>query len=111
MPRRFVVGDRYLTWGKGPSREDALAAFIREQGVTVLVSRYPITEPLYQALASRYGIPLAGPAQFLAAARSVFNRGTGTGLIVIGLNEAGLPASQRHTSNDVFRIPPSHKPL
>jgi hypothetical protein len=46
MPRRFVVGDRYLTWGKGPSREDALAAFIREQGVTVLVTRYPITEPL-----------------------------------------------------------------
>jgi hypothetical protein len=120
MPRRFVVGDRYLpysgrggwswpgvplgdrylTWSKGPNREQALAAFIRDQGVTVLVTPYPITESLYQALASRYGMPLAGPAQFQAAARSVFNRRNITGLIVFGVNEAGRSASQRHTSAD-----------
>jgi hypothetical protein len=106
MPRRFVVGDRYMTWwGKRPNREHALAEFIREQKVTVLVTQYPITDPLYQALASRYGTPLAGPAQFPAAARSIFNRGTVTGLIVIGLNEAGLSASQQHISADFSRIP------
>ena len=58
-----AIGDRYL-WGKGPKLEQALAAFIREQRVTVLVTQYPITESLYQSLASRYGMPLAGPAQF-----------------------------------------------
>jgi hypothetical protein len=106
MPRRFVVGDRYLTWDKGPNREQALAAFIREQGVTVLVTQYPIAEPLYQALASRYGMPLAGPAQFPVAARSVFNRrGKVTGLIAFGINEAGLSASQRPTSADFSRTP------
>jgi hypothetical protein len=106
IPRRFVVGDRYLTWGKGPKREQALAAFIREQRITAFVSPYPITEPLYQMLASRYGMPLAGPAQFPAASRNVFNRrGKLTGLIVIGLSEAGLSASQRHTSADLSRVP------
>jgi uncharacterized protein DUF1420 len=105
MPRRFVVGDRYLTWDKGPNREQALAAFIREQGVTVLVTQYPITEPLYQALASRYGMPLAGPAQFRTAGRSVFNQGKVTGLIAFGINEAGLSASQRPTSADFSRAP------
>jgi hypothetical protein len=120
MPRRFVVGDRYLpsrgrggwswpttpmgepylTWGNGLNWEHALAAFIREQRVTVLVTQYPITESLYPALASCYGTPLAGPVHFQAAARSVFNRTHVTGLIVFGLNEAGLSASQRHTSAD-----------
>jgi hypothetical protein len=120
MPRRFVVGDRYLpssgrggwswpttpmgdpflTWGKGPNWEQALAAFIKEQKVTVLVTQYPITEPLYQALAPRYGKLLAGPVQFQAAARSVFNRRKVTGLIVFGINEAGLSTSQQHTSVD-----------
>jgi uncharacterized protein DUF1420 len=111
IPRHFVVGDRYLAWGEEPNREQALAAFIREQGVTVLVTQYPITEPLYQALASRYGMPLAGPAQFPTASRNVFNRRGNTGLIVIGLNEAGMPASQRHASDDVSWTPPSHGPL
>jgi hypothetical protein len=120
MPRRFVVGDRYLTsstrggwswpetplgdrylWGKGPTLEQALSAFIKEQGVTVLVTQYPTTEPLYQVLASRYGMPLAGPAQFRTAARSVFNQGKVTGLIAFGINEAGRPASQRPTSADL----------
>jgi hypothetical protein len=120
MPRRFVAGDRYLTsstrggwsqpgmpigdrylWGKGPTLGQALAAFIREQRVTVLVTQYPIMESLYQALISRYGMPLAGPAQFHAAARSVFNRRHVTGLIIFGINEAGLSASQRHTSADL----------
>jgi hypothetical protein len=105
MPRRFVVGDRYLTWGKEPNREQALAAFLRAQGVTVLVTPYPITEPLYQALATRSGMPLAGPAQFQAAARSILNRGKVTRLIVIGLNEAGRSASQRHTSADFSGTP------
>ena len=103
MPRRFVAADRYLPasagggwsrpampigdrylWGKGPTLEQALVAFIREQRVTVLVTQYPITESLYQALASRYGMPFAGPEQFRMAARSVFNRGKVTGLIVFG---------------------------
>jgi hypothetical protein len=111
MPRRFVVGDHYLM-DKEPNREHALVAFLREQGVTALVTQYPITEPLYQALASRYGTPLAGPAHFPAAARSVFNRrGKFTSLIVIGLNGVGLSASQQHTSNDVSRIPSSYAPL
>jgi hypothetical protein len=93
MPRRFVVGDRYLTWSKEPTREQALAAFIRDQGVTVLVTQYPIKEPLYQTLVSRYGMPLAGPTQFPVAARSVFNRqGKVTGLLVISLNGADLAA-------------------
>jgi hypothetical protein len=112
IPRRFVVGDRYLTWDKGPNREHALVAFLREQGVTALVTQYPITEPLYQALASRYGTPLAGPAHFHAASRNVINRrGTVTSLIVIGLNQGSPPASQRHTSDDVSRTPRSHAPL
>jgi hypothetical protein len=121
IPRRFVVGDRYLpssgrggwswsatptgnpylTWGNGPNWEHALAEFIREQRVTVLVTQYPIMESLYPALASRYGVPLAGPAQFPAAARSVFNRRRVTGVIVFGLNEAGQPANQRHASDDI----------
>jgi hypothetical protein len=120
MPRRFVAGDRYLAssgrggwslpvmpmgdrypWGKEPTLEQALAAFIREQGVTALVTQYPITESLYQALVSRYGMPLAEPAQFQAAARSVFNRRHITRLIVFGINEADLSASQRHTSADL----------
>jgi hypothetical protein len=121
MPRRFVVGDRYLpssgrggwlwpatpmgdpypTWGNGLNWEHALAEFIRKQKVTVLVTQYPITTSLYPALTSRYGMPLAGPAQFPAAARSVFNRRHVTGLIVFGINEAGLSASQRHTSADL----------
>jgi uncharacterized protein DUF1420 len=120
MPRRFVAGDRYLTsstrggwswpetplgdrylWGKGPNWEQALAAFIKEQGVTVLVTQYPTTESLYQVLASRYGMPLAGPAQFRTAGRSVFNQGKVTGLIAFGINEAGLSASQRPTSADL----------
>jgi hypothetical protein len=111
MPRRFVVGDRYLTWGKGPNQEHALAAFVRAQHVTVLVTQYPITEPLYQALASCYGTPLVGPAHFQAASRNVFNRRGNTGLIVIGLHEASPSASQRHTSDDGLQIPPSHDPL
>jgi hypothetical protein len=111
MPRRFVVGDRYLTWGKGPNQEHALAAFVRAQHVTVLVTQYPITEPLAQAFASRYGTPLVGPAHFQTAARSVFNRGKVHGLIVIGLHEASPSASQRHTSDDGLQIPPSHDPL
>jgi hypothetical protein len=90
------IGDRYL-WGKGSTLEQALEAFIREQGVTVLVTQYPITESLYQMLAS-YGMPLAGPAQFQAAARSVFNRRKVTGLIVFDIDEGGFSASQRHTS-------------
>jgi hypothetical protein len=121
MPRRFVVGDRYLpssgrggwlwpttpmggpylTWGNGPNWEHALASFVREQRVTVLVTQYPITESLYPALASHYGMPLAGPVQFQAAARSVFNRRKVTGLIVFGINKASLSASQRHASDDV----------
>jgi hypothetical protein len=120
MPRPFVVGDRYLTssgrggwwwpvmpigdrylWGKGPTLEQALTAFIEEQGVTVLVTQYPITESFYKALVSRYGAPLAGPAQFQAAARSVFNRRKVTGLIVFGINEASRSASQRHISADL----------
>jgi uncharacterized protein DUF1420 len=117
MPRRFVAGDRFLTsstrggwswpempigdrylWGKGPTLEQTLAGFIREQRITVLVTQYPITESLYQALTLRYGMPLAGPAQFQTAARSVFNQGNRTGLIVFGINEAGRSASQLHTS-------------
>ena len=120
MPRRFVAADRYLPasagggwsrpvmpigdrylWGNGPTLEQALVAFIREQRVTVLVTQYPITESLYQGLASRYGMPFAGPEQFRMAARSVFNRKKATGLIVFGLNEAGRSASQRHTSADL----------
>jgi uncharacterized protein DUF1420 len=121
MPRRFVVGDRYptssdrggwswhgtpmgdryLTWDKEPNWEHELAAFIREQGVTVLVTQYPIMEPLYQALVSRYGMPLAGPAQFKTAARSVFNQGKVHGLIVFGINGTGRSANQRPTSADV----------
>jgi hypothetical protein len=120
MPRRFVAGDRYLpsrgrggwswpatpmgnpclTWGNVPNWEHALAAFIREQRVTVLVTQYLITEPLYQALASRYGMPLAGPAQFPRAARSVYNRIRVPGLIVFGINEAGLSANPQYTSAD-----------
>jgi hypothetical protein len=117
MPRRFVAGDRYLPpsagggwmwpempigdrylWGKGPTLEQALVAFIREQRVTVLVAQYPITESLYQTLASRYGMPFAGPEQFRQASRSIFNRWKVTGLIVFGLDEAGRSASQRHLS-------------
>jgi hypothetical protein len=95
MPRRFVVGERYLM-GEAPNREQALAEFIREQGVTALVTQYPIKEPLYQSLASRYGVPRAGPETFQVAARSVFNRrGRFTKLIVIDINEASLPVSHR----------------
>jgi hypothetical protein len=120
MPRHFVSGDRYLPasagggwswpampikdrylWGKGSTLEQVLVAFIREQRVTALVTQYPITESLYQALASHYGTPLAGPMKFQAAARSVFNRKKVTGLIVFGINEPGLSASQRHTSADL----------
>jgi hypothetical protein len=90
MPRRFVVGDRYLI-GKGLHQEQSLKEFIREQNVTVLVTQYPFKESLYKTLASHYGVPLAGPAQFRAAARSMFNRGNVTGLIVIGFKEAVLP--------------------
>jgi hypothetical protein len=98
MPRRFVVGERFLM-GEVPNREQALAKFIREQGVTVLVTQYPIEEPLYQSLASRYGVPRAGPAEFQAAARSVFNRrGRLTELIVIDINGASLPVSHRDAS-------------
>jgi len=105
MPRRFVVGERYLM-GEVPNREQALAEFIRKQRVTVLVTQYPFKEPLYQSLASRYGVPLAGPAKFPTAARSVFNRrGQFSELIVIDINGIGLSASQRHTSNDFSRIP------
>jgi hypothetical protein len=104
MPRRFVVGDRYLM-SQGPNREQALAAFIREQKVTMLVVHYPITESLYQALALRYGMPFAGPVQFQAAARSVFNRRKLTGLIVIDINEASLPTRQQHTSEEFSRTP------
>jgi hypothetical protein len=50
MPRRFVVGTRCLM-GKGPNREQVLVGFIREQRVTVLITHYPFTEPLYQAVA------------------------------------------------------------
>jgi hypothetical protein len=46
-------------------------------------------------------MPLAGPVQFQAAARSVFNRRKVTGLIVFGINKASLSASQRHASDDV----------
>jgi uncharacterized protein DUF1420 len=91
MPRRFVVGDRYLI-GKGPHQEQSLREFIREQKVTVLVTQYPFKESLYKTLASHYGVPLAGPAQFRAAARNVFNRGNVTGWIAIGFKEAVLPA-------------------
>jgi hypothetical protein len=120
LPRRFVAGDRYLTssgrggwtvpvmpirdrylWGQGPTLEQALTAFIREQGVTVLVSQYPITESLYQALVSRYGMPFAGPAQFQAAARSVFNRRHVTRLVVFGMHETDLSTRQHHTSADL----------
>jgi hypothetical protein len=113
MPRRFVAADRYLPasagggwswpampigerylWGKEPTLEDALVAFIKEQRATVLVTRYPISGSVYQRLVSRYGTPLAGPKQFRMAARSVFNRQKDTGLIVFGLNQAGWSASQ-----------------
>jgi hypothetical protein len=87
MPRRFVVGDRYLI-SKEPHQEQDVKKFIHEHNVTVLVTQYPFKEPLYKELASRYGVPLAGPSQFRAAARSVFNRGNVTGLIVIGFKEA-----------------------
>jgi hypothetical protein len=111
MPRRFVVGERYLM-GKWPNQEQALVEFIREQKITVLVTQYPFKEPLYQSLASRYGVPLAGPTKFQVAARSVFNRhGKFTGLIVIDINAASLSASQRHTSN-AFSMPlQSNDPL
>jgi hypothetical protein len=98
MPRRFIVGERYLM-GKMPNREQALAAFIKERGVTVLVTQYPVQEPLFQSLASRYGVPRVGPATFQAAARSVFNRrGRLTELIVIDINGANLPVSHQDAS-------------
>jgi hypothetical protein len=111
MPRRFVVGERYLMVD-GPKREEALVEFIKEQRVTALVTHYPFKEPLYQWLAAHYGVPLAGPEKFRVAARSVFNRrGKFSGLIVIDLNGAGLSTSQRHTSNHLSKTPPSGDPL
>jgi hypothetical protein len=91
MPRRFVVGDRYLM-SKEPNWERSLTEFIREKKVTVLVTQYPFKESPYKALASHYGVPLAGPAQFRAAARSIFNRGHVTGLIAVAFNKAALLA-------------------
>jgi hypothetical protein len=92
LPRPFVVGDRFLHMDV-PNWKQQLTAFVKENRVTALVMRYPIESPPYSWLATRYGTPLAGPAQFRSAARSPFSRGGWTGWIVMRLN-VDVSASQ-----------------
>jgi hypothetical protein len=92
MPRPFVSGDRFLYSGERPltsNEKQQLTAFVREKGVTVLVTPYPIPYPAYSWLATHYGTTLAGPAQFPFATRSPFNRGELRGVIATQLNVDG----------------------
>jgi hypothetical protein len=92
LPRPFVVGDRFLLTNDSNWKQQ-LTAFAKEKRVTALVMRYPIESPPYSWLATHYGAPLAGPAQFRSAARSPLNRSDLTAWIVTGLN-IDVPASQ-----------------
>jgi hypothetical protein len=92
MPRPFVSADRFYDSAESPlssHEKQQLIAFVREKGVTVLVTPYPIPYPTYSWLATHYGTPFAGPAQFRFATRSPFNRGDLRGVIVTRLNVDG----------------------
>jgi hypothetical protein len=99
MPRPFVSGERFLSsraWSLASeerpltsNEQQQLVTFVRKNGVTVLVTPYPIEEPAYSWLATRYGTLLAGPAKFRFAARSPFNRGELIDMIVTRLNVGG----------------------
>jgi hypothetical protein len=92
MPRPFVSGARFLDSEEEPltsNERQQFVAFLREQGVTVLVSPYPIESPAYSWLATHYGTPLAGPVKLPFATRSPFNRGSSRDMIVMRLNVDG----------------------
>jgi Protein of unknown function (DUF1420) len=88
LPRPFVVGDRFLLTNESSARQH-LTELVKKKQVTVLVTRYPINDSRYEWLAARYGTPLAGPAKFLSAARSPFNRGNSISWIVTSLSVDG----------------------
>jgi len=106
LPRPFVVGDRFvLVLGEifffpdVSNWKQHLTAFVKEERVTVLMTRYPIGSPPYAWLATRYGTPLAGPATFRNAGRSPFNRGNSTSWIVTSLNVDGSPSQAKGSSS------------
>jgi hypothetical protein len=92
LPRPFVVGDRFLHTDI-PYWQQQLTELVKQNGVTALLTRYPISTKRYTWLATQHGTPLAGPVEFPAAARSPFNRGNSTSWMVTRLNE-GVPVSK-----------------
>jgi hypothetical protein len=91
LPRPFVVADRFLLTKEFNSNQH-LNRFVKENKVTAMVTQYPIENPTFRWLATRYGTPLAGPAKFRDAARSPLNRGNLSEWIAIRINVNGPPS-------------------